>query len=254
MDFDKITSYWEAEITNEIKQHKLNDFLFLLKQKGVKVPKYLVIDGVLGKKTKEVDDLFCAYKHNVLAYKRGFEPIIIPVFTSQKKGESYFGGKNDKGDRTWGQANLIRKIDKPGDILEKYSKLLYLFDISLIFKNYDKFPIVTDEKGEEKPAGLSYFLNTNVNYCALPVVLSKRGFVNEDCLIVKLICSSSKRKALAIVTDYGPAKWTKCQLDLSPNLWKILEVEQDESFIEIKVANKEEQLYFYKKGKSVTYE
>lgn len=220
----------------KIEQVILNNFIVNMNADGYKMPSYLKIDGHEGPKTVRVLNMFLALESNTLVVSKGHMPQAIPAVTGRKDGEANFGGCNDKWDRTWGQANLTRNCKNPGEILVKYKNLLHLFDIDLILKYREKFPYTTDEKGNRKLAGLSYFLDTNAHYCALYVRLGEMGFVNEKCLRVKLTNLRTGKSIINLVTDYGPHPKTNNQLDLSPGDYKYLEI-QGMDQIKIEISN-----------------
>jgi hypothetical protein len=217
-------------------QCALNMFINKMESLSYIMPEYLIVDGKLGKKTSEVHALFDGSQNGTLIVQKDKKPRLINTPTSVVNGESYFGGDKDKGDRTWGQSNLTKQCKTPYDIITQYKELLGLFDVDLIYAHKDKFPMTTDEKGNVKPAGLSYFLDEQAYFCALPLPLKAYGYTNNDCLRVELTNKSNGKKCIAIVTDFGPAKWTNRQLDVSPAIWKYLEINENKDSIAIETA------------------
>jgi hypothetical protein len=178
-------------------------------------------------------DLFMAFENHTLVYKSGHKPLIMPKETTKKQGESYYGGKDDAGDRTWGQANLTRECKTPHDIIVKYPTLLELFDVDLIYAHKNEFPMTTNEKGEEKRAGLSYFLDTNrACFFAVYQKIGQMGFVNERCQRGIFTNPRNGKMIVGMGTDLGPHPSTGRQYDLSKFMYDYLEIIRDEDTIQ----------------------
>lgn len=133
---------------------------------------------------------------------------------------STFGGPDDKYDRCEGQALLPGIGDHPPCDIPKIFPFLYsqgLFRQEAV--DCKEWPMLTDERGRVRPAGLSWAMDTkNADFCALRCDTAR--FISEGCYndripLILVYNAVTEKWVLCYHTDYGPAKSTGKSIDLS---------------------------------------
>lgn len=250
---------------SEIKktQTTLNFFkLFIEENFGAIMPPYLIVDGFKGLKTEWMATLMHSFysggqgswkdgkftipyiqsglqryaSTGCLILKKGCKPLVLPSKTSVYKGESHFGGDVDPYDRMYGQRNLTRKVERPCDIPKIYKDCWELFDNNCL--QHKEFPMTTNDKGQPRRAGLSYFLDEETAwYGAVLKNLREMGYVNNNCLRLLITNPENGIQVVLAITDKGPHPDTKCQLDMSNNAYSHLKFKKNSDYLLIQVIH-----------------
>ena len=142
---------------------------------------------------------------------------------------STFGGKDDTGDRMYGQSFIDTfQAETPRAIAEAWIVRDYiprtLFLLQDMMQN-TAWPVVNGET-----MGLSYFLNPNESYAALriPTGLVKKAMRNGRMKINLFAPKTNQMVSDIIITDFGPNVSTKRAVDISPGVMETLHIKTDD--------------------------
>lgn len=184
-------------------------------------------DGICGPQTRA--DMLDAYTRDwslgAPFLHRGFR-VMGGIHTSKgripsRSGKmSTFGGAKDKGDRCYGQA--LVPADNAYDLYQRHEALVAmgLFVVGAT----DPLPRVTDWRGRECTAGISYLLNPKSYYVAMRWARSGRPVPRRDRVVVL----AGDRACVCAPTDWGPAKSTGRNIDISPGCEEALGLTTDD--------------------------
>ena len=143
--------------------------------------------------------------------------------------QSTFGGPDDKWDRCEGQALLPARCRAPKDIKDKFPHLVKLGLFRPEVLTLDEFPMTTDHKGRARRAGLSWALNPESWFAAMPVDTIRfhnTGYLNDAVPNIMVMTMDGTRAVILKVTDFGPGAHTGKQLDISDAAQAYLRVKE----------------------------
>lgn len=146
---------------------------------------------------------------------------------------SYYGGPDDPNDRYLGQAYLPdpREIEPETRGLPvspaEYYRLVPAWVHEVLspeMENAHIWPSTTDETGKKRLAGVSYFLRGL--YCALRITSPLNRFARSGKLWVTVISAREPERSVSCrVIDYGPHPRVWASIDLSPALYRELNLD-----------------------------
>lgn len=139
---------------------------------------------------------------------------------------STFGGPDDSGDRGYGQA--LVPVRPGGSVEALYRQHPRLVELGLFRGGLtDPLPMTT-MLGRDCRAGISYVLRPESYYCAMRWRRSGRPIPETSRV---LLVADSGRMCVVATTDYGPARWTKRVIDISPGTEGALGIGTDGSLL-----------------------
>lgn len=202
---------------------------------------YLGVDGVYGPKTDSALDkaqndswTWGAPWEFRGAMVYGWRHPHIGSIPSREGKLSSFGGPDDKGDRLYGQALIGAK--NMAQVYEHYPELVGLGIFTSGLR--DPLPSVRGIKWTKgkakwvtKTAGVSYGLNVDSYYVAARWRYGAWPKFRSlpDPRPVRFLCYTDDELCLGVPTDWGPAKRTGRDFDLSPGWMAALGVRTDNS-------------------------
>lgn len=132
----------------------------------------------------------------------------IPMINENPTGKvSTFGGPDDVWDRCWGQ-KWLKEPETPSSIPLILPRVADLGLFRPEVFELEKWPLVTDETGKEKIAGLSWALNPAAFFCALRMDNAWMGDKRGDN-VPGVVVTANGKSCVCLLTDYGPSISTK---------------------------------------------
>jgi len=181
------------------------------------------------------------WKHETGVMVYGWRHPIVGRIPSFGGKISSFGGPDDKGDRLYGQALI--SASNVSDLYRRYPEL-----VGPVFRPGLSDPLPQIDgivyrgpkiSRETKQAGISWCLDPNGLYCAARWSYAHwpryRG--RPDSRAVRLLVGQGDRFGVGVPTDWGPAKRTKRDYDLSPGWMKKIGARTDSTVWALWAAN-----------------